>query len=71
MKLRFQQITSTPLGLRMGVQIHGPKDSWVRFGVLEVPWGEIPPTVVDEYWKYMDRDERAYDVDQALPLDYA
>lgn len=70
MRLRLEKISSTPSGLVMGVQIQGPKEAWIRFAILNVPFGEIPPDVVDEYWKWMDRDERAVEADLSLPLDW-
>ena len=70
MRLRLEKIASTPSGLVMGVSVRGPKDSWIRFAILNVPYGEIPPSVVDEYWNWMDRYEREVDTDLALPLDW-
>lgn len=70
MKIRLDQMTSTPSGLVMGVQIHGPKDSWIRFGVLEVPFGSVPKYVLDDYWRWLDRDERPVDLDTPLALDW-
>jgi hypothetical protein len=69
-RLRLDKITSTPRGLVMGVQVRGPKDSWVRFAKLEVPWSEVPQHVVDDWWKWHDHDEIEVDLDVALPLDW-
>lgn len=70
MKLRLEKISSTPSGLVMGVQIRGPRDSWVRFAILSVPYADIPPSVVDEYWSWMDRDERDVAAELTLPLEW-
>ena len=70
-KIRLQQITPSPNGLCMGVQIHGPRDSWVRFGLLEVPWSEVPQSVIDAWWAYQDRDERVPCEDTPLALDWS
>jgi len=67
MKVKLDKVPSTPSGLVMGVLIHGPKDSWVRFAILEVPWEMVTEQVILEYWKYKDRDEREIDYD--IPLD--
>lgn len=52
----------------MGVQIRGPKDSWLRFAVLEVPWESVPEWVVKDYeaWKRQDRTQHL--LETALPL---
>jgi predicted nucleotidyltransferase len=55
----------------MGVCIAGPKDSWIRFAVLEVPWDAIPKYVMDDYWAWLDRDEREIDLDTPLALDWS
>jgi hypothetical protein len=70
-RLKLELMTTTPQGLVMGVQIHGPKDSWLRFGVLEVPWESVPRYVVDDYYKWYDRDSRFEESDVPLPLDFA
>ena len=70
MKIRLDQITSTPKGMVMGVQIRGPKDSWLRFAILEVPFDSIPAYVIDDYWEWMSRKERPEDLDAPLPLDW-
>lgn len=69
-KIRLQQIITSPSGLVMGVQIRGPKDSWVRFAVLEVPWAEVPRHFADDFYKWMDRDEVEVEYDAPLPLDW-
>lgn len=68
MKVRLDQMTSTPSGLVMGVQIRGPKDSWIRFAVLEVPWESVPRYVIDDYWSWADRDEIVSKLED-VPLD--
>lgn len=70
MRLLVDTITSSPSGLVLGVQVRGPKDSWLRFAVVEVPWPLIPPHVLDDYWAWADRDERLDLVDDALPMDW-
>lgn len=70
MKLRLEKIATTPSGLVMGVQVRGPRDSWLRFAILTVPYSEIPLHVIDEYWEWLDRDEREVNLDVALPLDW-
>jgi len=69
-KITVEQITPLPQGLVMGCQVRGPKDSWVKFVLVRVPYAEIPPSAIDAYWKWWDRDERELDEDQALPLDW-
>jgi hypothetical protein len=71
MKLRLDQMTSTPQGLVMGVQIRGPKDSWIRFAVLEVPWESVPRYVVDDWWRWKDAQTGEDWADLPLPFDLA
>lgn len=52
----------------MGVQIHGPKDSWLRFAVLDVPYEMIPSYVIAEYHKWLDRERECDEWDDPLPL---
>jgi len=70
MKIRLDQMTSTPKGMTMGVQIRGPKDSWLRFAVLEVPWESVPSYVLDDYWAWKDKAERTTDLDIPLMSDW-
>lgn len=70
MKVRLSQATTSPNGLVFGVQIHGPRDSWVRFGILEVPWESVPPEALVRYTAWLDRDERLPLEDEPLPLDW-
>jgi hypothetical protein len=69
-KIRLDQIATTPSGLVMGVQVRGPGDSWLRFAILDVPYQQIPRHVVEDYWRWLDRDERVEDLDDALPLEF-
>lgn len=71
MRLRLEKITSTPSGLVCGVQIRGPKDTWLRFAILTIPFDQIPATVLDDYWRWTDREERDVQRDEALPLNWA
>ena len=70
MKLRLEKITSTPSGLVVGVQVRGPADTWIRFAILSIPFDQIPHTVTDDYWKWIDRDEKEIEADLALPLNW-
>ena len=70
MRVRLNAITSTPSGFRCGVQIHGPKDSWVRFGILEIPFESVTEECWHDWWKWNDRDERDVDLDAPLPMDW-
>ena len=69
MKLRLEQIASTRSGLVCGVHIKGPKDSWVRFALLEIPWASISQEVIAEYYHWYDRDERDYEEDTPLAFE--
>lgn len=70
-KVRVDKILSLPQGLVLGLSVHGPKDSWVRFAKLEVPWSEVPKNAIEDYWSWADRDERNDpQQDEALPLDW-
>lgn len=55
----------------MAVQIRGPKNSWIRFGILEVPYSEIPEDALAAYWIWHDRDSAAEDLEVPLPLDWS
>lgn len=70
MKIRVVQVTSTSQGLVLGLQVRGPRDSWVKFGLVEVPWREVPNHVIDDFWKWHDRDEIVSDIETPLPLDW-
>lgn len=70
MRLQVDKITSTPSGLVMGVKVHGPGNAWLKFAILTVPWEVVPPSVVDDYWGWADRDEREVDLDEPLNLDW-
>lgn len=70
MKLRLQKATSTPTGLVMGVQIRGPRDSWVRFAVLEVPWEHVPGAFVQDYLHWSEVEDLDYGAEEPLPLDW-
>lgn len=69
-KIRLEKAAPSPSGLVLGVSVHGPRDSWIRFALLEVPYSELPATLVDDYWSWADRDSREWDDDDALPLDW-
>lgn len=54
MKVRVDTINSSPSSLFLGVQIHGPRDSWLRFAEIEIPFSQIPwETVwqIREHWE--------------------
>lgn len=70
MKIRLEKAAPSPNGLICGVSVHGPRDSWIRFAVLHIPYAEFPPGMVDAYWAWADRDEREFDVDVPLELDW-
>lgn len=70
MRLRLEQMTSTPSGLVMGVQIRGPKDSWIRFAVLEVPWDSVPRYVMDDYYKWESRASVGEDQGEPTLMDW-
>lgn len=71
MNLLVDTITSTPSGLVLGVQVRGPQDAWLRFALIDIPWSSIPDYVMDDYWKWIDRDERLDQVDTPIPMDWA
>lgn len=66
MKLRLDKMASTPKGLVVGVQIHGPKDSWLRFGLLEIPWDSVEDSIVEQYLAWKDKDERLDQLDTPM-----
>jgi hypothetical protein len=71
MKVRVDKILSLPSGLVCGLAICGPKDSWVRFAKIEIPWAEVPRTLVEDYWVWLDRDERNdISIEEDTPLDW-
>lgn len=71
MKLRLEKITSTHSGLVMGVQIHGPKDSWIRFGLLEVPWSCVDENLLDAFYVWRQCEDRELVEDTPLAFDWA
>lgn len=71
MKVRLDKMTPTPSGLVMGVLVHGPKDSWVRFALLEVPFDSIPEDFVNLYWEWSQKEERRDDEDTPLAFEWA
>lgn len=70
MRISLDGMTTSPQGIHCGVIIRGPKDSWVRFAVLDVPWESIPEDLVEAYWRWTDRDEIADAADEPLALDW-
>jgi len=71
MKVRLDKISPTPSGLVCGVLVHGPKDSWVRFAILEVPFAAIDPAVIQQYWEWTQKEERDDHEDTPLAFDWA
>lgn len=71
MKIDLEQVQTSPTSLRLGVVIRGPKDSWMRFAILDVPFAQIPSWCIDDYWAWLDRRETADVVDDPLPIDFA
>lgn len=71
MKVRLDKVSPTPSGLVMGVLVHGPKDSWVRFALLEVPWASLDPSLIDAYWEWSQKEERDEQEDTPLAFDWA
>lgn len=71
MRLRLDKIAPTPSGLVCGVAVQGPKNSWLRFAILQVPFESIPPEFLMNYTAWLDRGEIDLDRDEALPLDWA
>lgn len=70
MKITVEQITSDPPFLRIGVVIHGPKDSWMRFALLRLDFKALPSELPRQILE-----RRALEVgedfeDDALPLDW-
>lgn len=51
--------------------MQGPKNSWLRFAILQVPFESIPPEFLMNYTAWLDRGEIDLDRDEALPLDWA
>jgi len=70
MRLRLEKISTSPSGLVLGVQVIGPKEAWIRFALLQVPWADVPLFAIEEYWAWADRLEREIDRDSPLPLDW-
>jgi hypothetical protein len=69
MKVRVQEIHPTPSGLVMGVQIRGPKDSWVRFAQVEVPWASVGLPVIEAWQRWYDAEMAREQEDLDVPLD--
>lgn len=47
MEVNVDKIVVTPSGIWFGLQIHGPKKSWVRFAKVLVPADTIPWADID------------------------
>jgi len=47
MKLRLEQVTASPTSLVLGVVIEGPKEAWIRFAVLSVPYERVPYAAIE------------------------
>lgn len=71
MKVRLDKISPTPSGLVCGVCVLGPKHSWIRFALLQVPYESIPPEFLQNYTAWLDRGELDIDRDTPMEFDWA
>ena len=70
MKMRVTEILPTPSGLVLGVQVRGPKDSWLKFAQLEVPWESVDRSVIEAWSAFYER-QRAREIeDLDVPIEY-
>jgi hypothetical protein len=53
------------------VRVAGPKDSWIRFAVLEIPFDQIPRGLFEAFWAWEEqqRMETLEDLDEPLPFE--
>lgn len=71
MRLRLEKIVPTSTALVCGVQIFGPEDSWVKFGILQIPFDVLEARLLEAIWAYQDREEKDVVKDEALNLDWS
>jgi len=70
MKISPTSLHSTPNGLVVGVTIHGPQGSWVRFSVLRIPWPMVPIVVMEDWARWLEHDRGQDMTDEELGLDW-
>ena len=70
MKIRLEKIVPTPSGLVCGVLVHGPKDSWLRFALLEIPFDSLGDECLQAYWDWQSREPRDLAEDTPLAFDW-
>lgn len=68
MEVRIDRIVVTPSGIRLGLQIFGPKDSWLKFATVLLPADRIPWRDIDALRARADSTEPS-EVDEPLWVD--